>query len=166
MNEMKIEKVDPRPDIGRCCICQSELATRVLGVDRTCEIRFCETCFDKFRDMLVGQANPAKLLETAEDLGRWAEQLVVAPKDPGSKECGEFLRTWCREALASKRRNCDEFGGDVADAAMNVYGRFVKFCAGRQCEDCKVREAWPDKPRHIPCFPIWSLMERNGDEAK
>lgn len=166
MNEMKLEKVDPRPDIGRCCICQSELATRVLGIDRTCEIRFCETCFDKFRDMLVGQANPAKLLETAEDLGRWAEQLVVAPKDPGSKECGEFLKTWCREALASKRRNCDEFGGDVADAAMNVYGRFVKFCAGRQCEDCKVREAWPDKPRHIPCFPIWSLMERDGNEAK
>lgn len=163
---MRVEKTDPSPDVGRCSVCQSEPATWVLSIDRTCEVRFCEMCFDKFRSMLVGTANPANLLETLKELGWWAEQVVSSAKDAGAKECGEFVKMCCKEALASKRRNCDEFTGDVVDAAAKMYGRFLSFCCVRECPDCKIWELGHDMPKHVPCFSIWSLMERNGNETK
>lgn len=166
MNDINIEKIDPRPDVGRCNVCQSEPATSVLSIDRTSEVRFCETCFDKFRSMVVGTANPAKLFESVKDLGLWAEQVVSAPKDAGSKECGEFVKMCCKEALASKRRNCDEFAGNVMDAVICTYGRFCMFCASHECSSCSVQKLRWSSDKNIgslPCFGIWCFMERGKE---
>ena len=51
--EIKLEVVTPSKDIGRCCICGTELATKVLTIERVQEIRFCDKCFNRFKDIIT-----------------------------------------------------------------------------------------------------------------
>ena len=163
MNNMKLEEVVPDKMIGRCNVCQSELATRVLSIDRTSEVRFCDNCFDKFRMMVAGPVNAARLLNEIKDLHRWSKQVVMVPKDKGAKECGEFVKMCCEDALKyNKERNCDTFTGDVVDAAAATFDRFCKFCAGRECSDCEVSKLRSSRMniRRLSCFSLWCFMEK------
>ena len=53
--EIKLEVVTPSKEIGRCCICGTELATKVLTIERVQEIRFCDKCFNRFKDIINTQ---------------------------------------------------------------------------------------------------------------
>lgn len=159
MNDMKLEEVVPLID---CNVCQSELATRVLSIDRTSEVRFCDKCFDKFRIMVAGPVNAAGLLNEIKGLHFWSKQVITAPKDKGAKECGEFVKMCCEDALKYKARNCDTFTGDVVDAAAATFDRFCKFCAGRECSDCAVSKLRSSRMniRRLSCFSLWCFMEK------
>lgn len=168
MNDMKLEEVVPSADIGRCNVCQSELATRVLSIDRTIEVRFCDKCFDKFRIMVAGPVNAAGLLYEIKDLHMWSKQVVTAPKDKGAKECGEFVKMCCEDALKYKERNCDTFAGDVVDAAAATFDRFCKFCEGRECSDCEVSKLRSSRMNimRLSCFSLWCFMEKTKVKTK
>lgn len=54
---IRLEVVTPSKDIGRCCICGTELATKVLTIESVQEIRFCDKCFNRFKDILNNRHN-------------------------------------------------------------------------------------------------------------
>ena len=121
--EIKLEVVTPSKDIGRCCICRTELATKVLTIERVQEIRFCDKCFNRFKDIInINGADKNyydKLLEEAKDqfkaysdviagcrpayrLGRNA--LIELPSDKQNTvdEAQRIWLNWVYENISSK----------------------------------------------------------------
>jgi len=49
---INVERCKPSIDVGRCNICSNVFATRVLYFENIQEIRFCDECWKKFKEMI------------------------------------------------------------------------------------------------------------------
>ena len=71
-NKITLTKVCPSPDIGRCEVCRTELATHILSIENVHELRFCKSCWSNLSCICMGDANEEsrkKELEVRKALG-------------------------------------------------------------------------------------------------
>ena len=57
MRKVTITSVQPSVGVGRCELCQEELATRLLLMENLHEHRFCERCFRHFQEVVADAAD-------------------------------------------------------------------------------------------------------------
>ena len=54
--KMKLSRVAPSIDIGRCEVCGTELATRILRMEHIHDFRFCDKCWTKFASLVMNES--------------------------------------------------------------------------------------------------------------
>lgn len=52
MRAIKYEKIKPSKVEGRCQVCATELASHVVEIERVFVLRFCDKCFETFKETI------------------------------------------------------------------------------------------------------------------